>query len=85
MNEARKGLDQRAQMFGEVTMKGAKGFAGVEFVQAREKSAKEAGGDGDVVLCGGRVDWDDGHCVFIVSQVIFEITVILSCRTGPLR
>jgi hypothetical protein len=36
--------------------------------------AKEAGGDGDVVLCGGRVDGDDGHCVFIVSQIIFEIT-----------
>ena len=45
--------------------------------------AKEAGGDGDVVLCGGRVDWDDGHCVFIVSQVISEN--VSSCPAGRAR
>jgi hypothetical protein len=32
------------------------------------EGAEQVCGDGDVVVCGGRVNWDDGHSVFIVSQ-----------------
>jgi hypothetical protein len=33
------------------------------------EAAEEVGGDGDVVVCGGRVDWDDRHSISMVSQV----------------
>ena len=37
--------------------------------------AKEVGGDSDVVGCGGRVDGDYGHDLFIVSQLVRDLVL----------
>lgn len=39
------------------------------------KAAEEVGGDSDVVGCGGRVDGDYGHDLFIVSQLVWDIVL----------
>ena len=47
---------------------GPEGFVFVEFFEARIEGAEEVRAYGDVVVCGGRVDGDDGHGISIVAQ-----------------
>ena len=70
-NDARKGIYQRAQISGEVTMKGGReGFAPfAEFGEAGgEGAGADAGGDGDVVGGGGRFEGYDGHGIMLVPR-----------------
>ncbi len=66
--QARKGFCQRAQISGEVMMKGRKGFPLAEFGEAWGEGAEDAGGDGDVVGGGGRFEGYDGHGISMVSH-----------------
>src|ERR1700679_326038 len=43
LNEARKGFDQRAQMFGEVTMKGRKGLPGLSLLKRGKRVRRRPG------------------------------------------
>ena len=47
---------------------GAVGLALLEFGEAGGEGAEDAGGDSDIVGCGGRFDVDGRHDTSIVSQ-----------------
>jgi hypothetical protein len=65
-----EGLRPEGPDVGRGDDEGAEGLLGVELLQTCREGAEEVWGDGDVVGCRWRVDWNDGHDVFIVSHVI---------------